>query len=59
MIKEQQIYLWNDCIDCRDMHSEHCPLKGKDELCKIKDRISKPDDFRCIRFQRKREKGEY
>jgi len=59
MIKEQQIYLWHDCLDCKDMHDEHCPLKGKDELYKIKDRISKPNDFSCLRFMKKSEKGGY
>lgn len=53
MAQKEDIYLWHDCLDCRDMYSDHCPLEGDDDLEKIKNRISQLDDFNCNRFMRR------
>lgn len=55
MYDEKRVFLWHDCLNCKDIYEKSCPLKGEYELEKINDRIKRPDDFCCDRFLSKRE----
>lgn len=49
---------WTDCLDCPFIHlrTELCPLKGKDSVERIVNRIKMTEAPVCYRF-RKKEKG--
>ena len=49
--KEQGIYYWHDCLDCKFLPTTLCPLEGEGELDKIEHRITMEGAPHCLRFK--------